>query len=246
LHLIATAHKLYPVRIKVLNIATEVAKWITSVYVPVVRSLQEPAAYYRGRVCLCGVLQRVLYSAFFEFESCSHIGMEVQFKERTLKVLGRVLGYLCDRPEEPAVLALKAGQCEFPCSTCMVPLAEAGAAVAVTAAKRVVIYSLAGQIEAAEHYRRARYRQRRVALEAVGSKTSFVPALAGMSGLSNKPLLLYQVIGFEILHVCSFGSSLAWRCGLPKYCPPSVRWEECQRRWEWGGFLMCSVTLTHP
>jgi len=232
LHLIETAHKLYPVRIRVLNIATEVAKWITIAYVPVVRRLQEPAADDRGRVRRCGVLQRVLYAAFREFESCSHIGMEVQFKGRTLTVFGRVLCYLCDRPEERAVLALKAGQCDFPCSTCMVPLAEAGAAVAVTAAKRVVIDSLAGQIEAAEHYRRARHRQRRVALEAVGSMTSFVPALAGMAGLSTEPLLLYEMIGFDILHVCSFCSSLPWRCGLPKSSPPSFRWEKCQRRWE--------------
>jgi len=91
----------------------------------------------------------------------------------------------------------------------MVPLAEAGAAVAVTAAKRGVIDSLAGQIEAAEHLRRSRHRQRRVALEAVGSLTSFVPALAGVAGLSTEPLLLYQIIGFDILHVSSFASFLA-------------------------------------
>ena len=155
----------------------------------------------------------MLYAAFREFASCSHIGMNVQYKGRTIKVFGRALCYLCDRPEERAVLALKAGQCEFPCSTCMVPLAEAGAAVAVTAAKRVVIDSLAGQIEAAEHLRRSRHRQRRVALEAVGSLTSFVPALAGMAGLSTEPLLLYQMIGFDILHVRSFASFVARLCG---------------------------------
>jgi len=209
LHDILTAHKLYPVRIRVLNVETGLAEWVTVAYVPIVRKLQEPAADDRGRVRRCGVLQRVLYAAFREFESCSHIGMDVQHKGRMLKVFGRVLCYLCDRPEERAVLALKAGQCDFPCSTCMVPLAEAGAAVAVTAAKRVVIDSLAGQIEAAEHLRRSRRRQRRVALEAVGSLTSFVPALAGMAGLSTEPLLLYQMIGFDILHVRCFASFFA-------------------------------------
>ena len=209
LHAILTAHKLYPVRIRVLNVETDAAKWITIAYIPIVKKLQEPAADDRGRVRRCGVLQRVLYAAFREFASCSHTGMNVQYKGRTIKVFGRVLCYLCDRPEERAVLALKAGQCDFPCSTCMVPLAEAGAAVAVTAAKRGVIDSLAGQIEAAEHLRRSRHRQRRVALEAVGSLTSFVPALAGVAGLSTEPLLLYQIIGFDILHVSSFASFLA-------------------------------------
>jgi len=209
LHAILTAHKLYPVRIRVLNVETDAAKWITIAYIPIVKKLQEPAADDRGRVRRCGVLQRVLYAAFREFASCSHTGMNVQYKGRTIKVFGRVLCYLCDRPEERAVLALKAGQCDFPCSTCMVPLAEAGAAVAVTAAKRGVIDSLAGQIEAAEHLRRSRHRQRRVALEAVGSLTSFVPALAGVAGLSTEPLLLYQMIGFDILHVSSFASFLA-------------------------------------
>jgi len=209
LHAILTAHKLYPVRIRVLNVETDAAKWITIAYIPIVKKLEEPAADDRGRVRRCGVLQRVLYAAFREFASCSHTGMNVQYKGRTIKVFGRVLCYLCDRPEERAVLALKAGQCDFPCSTCMVPLAEAGAAVAVTAAKRGVIDSLAGQIEAAEHLRRSRHRQRRVALEAVGSLTSFVPALAGVAGLSTEPLLLYQMIGFDILHVSSFASFLA-------------------------------------
>jgi len=52
-------------------------------------------------------------------------------------------------------MALKSGQCEFSCSTCMLPLADAGAAVAARAADRVVIDSLPKQLEAAEHLQRA-------------------------------------------------------------------------------------------
>lgn len=204
-----------------LNVVTKVPEWVTIAYIPIVRKLQEPAADDRGRVRRCGVLQRVLYAAFREFESCSHIGMEVSYKGRTLKVFGRVLCYICDRPEERAVLALKAGQCDFPCSTCMVPIAEAAAATAVTAEERVVIDSLPGQLEAAEHLQRSRQRRRRVALEAVGSMTSFVPALAGMAGLTTEPLLLYKMIGFDILHVRT------------SYCSP-VRFNECYNEWGFG------------
>lgn len=84
---------------------------------------------------------------------------------------------------------MKTGQCEFPCSTGMVPLADAGAAVAATAADRVVIDSLPNQLEAAEHLQRAQQRPRRVALEAIGSMTSFVPAFSGMDGLATEPFL---------------------------------------------------------
>lgn len=94
------AHKLYPCRIRVLNLVTSVAQWITISYIPIVRKLLEPAAADRGRVQRYGVLQRVLYAALREFESCSHIGMRVRYQSRTLNVFGRVLCYLCDRPEE--------------------------------------------------------------------------------------------------------------------------------------------------
>lgn len=103
---------------------------------------------------------------------------------------------------------MKAAQCEFPCSTGMVPLADAGAAVAATAADRVVIDSLPNQLEAAEHLQRAQQRPRRVALEAIGSMTSFVPAFVGMAGLATEPFLLYKMIGFDILHVRSSHSLL--------------------------------------
>jgi len=80
--------------------------------------------------------------------------MRVRYRSRTLQVFGRVLCYLCDRPEERALMALKSGQCEFPCSTCMLPLADAGAAMAARAADRV-IDPLPKQLEAAEHLQRA-------------------------------------------------------------------------------------------
>jgi len=78
----------------VLNLVTSVAQWITISYIPIVRKLLEPAAADRGRMQRCGVLQRILYAAFREFESCSHIGMMVRYQSRTLNVFGRVLCYL--------------------------------------------------------------------------------------------------------------------------------------------------------
>jgi len=110
---------LYPVRIRVVNIQGEVV-WMTVAYVRTVRKLQERAADERARIRRCGVLQRTLYAAFRKFIGFSHSGLKVPLEGRILRVFTRVLLYLADRPEERAVLCLKAGQCQMPCSTCTV------------------------------------------------------------------------------------------------------------------------------
>jgi len=185
----------------VVNIQGDVV-WVTVAYVPLVRKLQEPAADDRARLRRCGVLQRTLYAAFREFIGFSHSGIRVRMGRRILSVFPRVLLYLADRPEERAVLCLKSGQCEQPCSTCTVSQADLG--TALTADDRIVVDSLDNQVEAVEHHRRQRLKKRRVALEAVGSTSSSVPALAGTAGLGTPPRFLYRMIGFDILHVCSY------------------------------------------
>jgi len=219
--LLLTAHKLYPVRIRVVNIQGDVV-WVTVAYVPLVRKLQEPAADDRARMRRCGVLQRTLYAAFREFIAFSHSGIKVRLGRRIVRAFTRVLLYLADRPEERAVLCLKAGQCELPCSTCTVTHADLG--TSLTADDRIVVDSLDNQVEAVEHHRRQRLKRRRVALEAVGSTSSSVPALAGTAGLGTPPRFLYRMIGFDILHVCflallslrlSYGARpLLTRCSL--------------------------------
>ena len=182
------------------NIQGEVV-WVTVAYVPMVRKLQERAADERARIRRCGVLQRTLYAAFREFIGFSHSGLKVPLEGRILRVFTRVLLYLAVRPEERAVLCLKAGQCQMPCSTCTVSQVDLG--TALTAEDRIVVDSLDNQVEAVEHHRRQRLKKRRVALEAVSSTSSLVPALAGTAGLGTPPRFLYRMIGFDILHVRS-------------------------------------------
>jgi len=76
-----------------------------------------------------------------------------------------------------------------------------GAPQAANAEDRNVINTLTNQVEAYEHTRRQRQRQRRVALGALDSTSGGVPGLAGMAGLGTAPHLLYKMIGFDVLHV---------------------------------------------
>jgi len=76
-----------------------------------------------------------------------------------------------------------------------------GAPLSVNADERNVINTLSNQLKAYEHTRRQRERQRRVALGALDSASGGVPGLAGMAGLGTAPLLLYKLIGFDVLHV---------------------------------------------
>jgi len=197
----SVAHKLYPIRVRLVNDLSSCVEWVTVAYVPIVRKLQEPGADERARIRRCGILQRVIYAAFTQAIGRSHIGFRVKVNGQKARAFPRVLLYLCDQPEERAVLGLKGGQCAHPCTSCMAKIEVVGAPEAVSAERRNVINTVNNQVEAYEHSRRQRRRQRRLALGAFDSTSGGVPALAGMAGLGTAPLLLYNMIGFDILHV---------------------------------------------
>lgn len=196
-----TAHKLYPLRVRLVNDTSGEVTWATIAYIPTVRKQTETAADERSRLRRCGILQRVMYVSMRSAIAASHNGVEVYVGDRLLKAFPRVLLYVCDQLEERAVLCLKTGQCQRPCSQCDVSVDDICSIVALTAEERDVVHMLERQLEAAGHRQHNRERQRRENLEAVDSLTGFVPALAGMAGLSTAPYLLYKMIGFDALHV---------------------------------------------
>lgn len=197
------AHKLYPLRVKVVNLSGR-EKWVTVAYVPVVKTLQETAADERGRLRRCGIMQRVLYLAFREAFSASHCGFLMP-SLTGLRLFPRILLCVCDQPEEGLVLCLKGGKCKRPCSQCDVKVEVCGAPIALDARGREVVASLERHLETAGYRRRAVHRQRRLTLEAMDSGNSFVPALAGMAGTSTAPYLFYRMVGFDVLHVLDLG-----------------------------------------
>lgn len=170
-------------------------------YIPVVRTEEETSASERGRIRRCGMLQRMLYLAFRSTIGASHVGARLELGDRVIRVFPRILLYVCDQPEERAVLGLKAGRCNHPCSNCDVHISVLGGAQALRARERGVVATLERELDGFRCRRDNRMRQRRLALEAVDSSNSLPPALACMAGLSSPPYLLFNMIGFDILHV---------------------------------------------
>lgn len=188
-------------RVRLVNDDTGGIHWMTVAYIPLVRIQVEKAAKERSRLRRCGILQRVLYVCMRTAMAASRFGVEVRMGGQQLMAFTRVLLYVCDQPEERAVLCLKAGQCQRPCSQCDVMVDVAGSSEALDAAGRDVVETLERQLEASGHRQHGRSRARREDLEAVDSLTGFVSALAAMEGLSTSPYLLYKMIGFDALHV---------------------------------------------
>jgi len=164
----------------------------------------------------CGVLQQVLYLAFRTAIEASFQGVEVDTGVKGIvRMFLRVLLYVCDQPEERAILCLRAGTSGKPCSSCRVSAEDSVLPVALNAAEREVVPTLERHLEAASHYHARRERQRRLKLERYDSLNSAVPALAAMAGLGTTPHLLYKMVGFDVLHVRLSGSCLSTRVSKP-------------------------------
>lgn len=174
---------------------------MTVAYIPLVRIQVESASQERSRLRRCGILQRVLYVFMRSAMAASRFGAEVGVDCRQLMAFPRVLLYVCDQPEESAVLCMKAGKCQHPCSQCDVKVDVAGSSPVLDAAERDAIETLEGQPEASGHRQREQERARRKTLEAAESLTGFMPALAAMGDQPIPPYLLYKMTGFDALHV---------------------------------------------
>jgi len=174
------AHKLYPVRIRVVNLVTNAPQWVTIAYVPIVKKLIETAANERAKLRRSAVLQRVLYMALRSVINASHSCVTISTKDGTsLTAYPRLLLNIFDQPEERAVLAFKKGMCGHPCSHCNVEMKACGTSKALTAENRCVLRTLRDQVEASGHRRHGRHGARRLALEAKHSIAAFLPAIAG-------------------------------------------------------------------
>lgn len=99
------------------------------------------------------------------------------------------------------MLGLKSGQTMFPCSNCVATTGELGDTQSLTRHERDAVSVLQDQLEASRLLVQKRLTARREYLERLHSVHSVVPALAGMAGLSSEPFFMYQVIGFDTLHV---------------------------------------------
>lgn len=193
---------MYPVRVRVVNVLADQDEWHTIAYVPQVVTQKVAGGVERSRLRRMAILQRVLYLAFRSVIAASHSGVDVSAGPRgPLRAFPRVLLYICDQPEERAVLCLKSGMCHRPCSLCDVKVADMATAEALRAKNRCAVGMVDKQLEAHGHRVHARESQRRADLERDFSINSQPPALASMAGLCTPPFLLFKIIGIDVLHV---------------------------------------------
>lgn len=149
-------------RVKAVNVDTDKEEWLKIAYVPSVATEKGSGGAERSRKRRIGVLQRVFYLALRELISASHVGARfVNADGRELLAFPRVLLYLCDQPEERAVLCLKPGQSVLLCITCDVPLCALSSPTALKATQRTTLNTLHAEIEAAFHMLYGRDTQQR-------------------------------------------------------------------------------------
>ena len=179
-------------RLRLVNVDEDSPVWVTIAYVPVIPTLPQTAGEARPRQRRSNIIQRVLYASLRSAIGASHgwVAIYDPVNQRTLTAFPRVLAYLCDQPEERAVVCLKQGQCAHPCTCCMVDLEDAGSSTAVNAEERDALRGLQSQWEATMHRLRDRETAGRLDLQAKYSLNASMPALACFAGLSTAPFLI--------------------------------------------------------
>lgn len=189
-------------------------QWYTVAYVPQVPTEKGPCGAERSRLRRMAVLQRVLYLTFQSLVNVSHSGVPFAAGELgELRAFPRILLYMCDQPEERAVLCLKSGMCQMPCSSCDVHVADMATETALKARSREPLITVERQLEAHGHRAHGRESQRRAFIEKTYSINSQPPALAAMAGMCTPPFLLHRMIACDVLHV-SFLYRLRERCNV--------------------------------
>lgn len=196
------AHKLYPVRMRVLNAITGHDECLDIAYIPQVMTKRGSARAERSRLRRIMVLQRMLYLTFWSLTSASHIGVPGPGGEHgTLLAFPRLLLFICDQPEERTVLCLKPGMCFRPCLMCDVLLSDSRTPAELHAGDKDALTTILRHLEVHGHHAHAREKQRRDDLEKTLSINGYPPKLAAMVGLGTPPFLLHKIVALDVLHV---------------------------------------------
>lgn len=217
---------------RVANALTKEQEWHTIAFIPQILTERGSAGAKRSRLRRMAVLQRVLYLTLRLLILASDKGVPVRNSEgEYLLAFPRILLYLCDQPEERAVLCLKPGMCKQPCSLCDVSVADLGARPAMSANDKHPLQVVPRQREAHGHRVRGREQNRRAYLERELSINCQPPVLAAMAGLCTPPFLLFKIVALDVLHVrCYFLT--VWPCFMyaPVVCFAHELWSVTRSR----------------
>ena len=175
---------------------------MTLAYIPQVES--KFLETRKGHEVRAKLLQRILHRVFRTCMVASHRGVWVQVPGGgSVLVSPRVLLYVCDQPEERAIMCLNGSGCFFPCTPCMVDRDNSCTAAGAAAPSRDVDATVKSQLSNATMGTFWGAASRRAEVEMEHSLNSVVCALAAWAGLGSGPRMLYRLPGFDRLHVRS-------------------------------------------
>ena len=192
-----------PIRVRFPNIITGKMQWLTVGYVPVIKCTSEDGAEKaRVRLLRDAVFQRCLAVLMHRFIPASQYGepMVVPGEHDPVLAVPRVVLYAADQPEKRRVLGFKLSGCKRPCSHCLVGKQHA-ACRGPKAGARDVLEHIDLQLDAVEALEDGASPARLAQIEVDSSIVPIIPALAAVHGLGTGPCCLYQVFGFDMLHV---------------------------------------------
>jgi len=186
-------------------------------FIPIVKPKNDSdAEKQRVRMVKDEVLQRCLAVLLDEFITASETGVLWDLPgEVPVWVVPRIILYAADQPEERHLLGLKLSGCTYQCSHCMIDKTKSGSPNA-EAPRREVLDNVEAQLLSAKLFKSG---GSAAALEQLSASTSIVPivpVLAAVHGLGTGTLALYDIFGFDLLHVRPF----SWPCSPVCACLP--------------------------
>lgn len=196
------AYKVYPIRVRFPNVVTGKVQWLTIGYLAVIEAVSDDAAEVaRMRLLRVRVLQRCIAVLLHDFFVASEHGVVMDVPRfGPMLAVPRITLYAADQPEERHLLGLMLSGCGHPCSHCMVSGSSAGCEDADTP-RRHVIDMLDLHLEAATLHERGICAGRIEQIRALTSVLPIVPALGAEYGLGTGSCALYDIFGFDLLHV---------------------------------------------
>ena len=190
----------YPLRMHVVNINTEQVWWVTLAFIPqVMAKFLKTQEGSQGRAEL---LQRILHVVLRRSMLASHRGVWLDLPGgEQMRVSPRRLLYVCDQPEERAVMCVKATGCLFPCTPCLAGRADSCSSECGKAPSRNVDETVRAQLDNATMGDFRGAAARRTDVTKKHSLDSVVPAMAAWAGLGSGPRMHHRLPGFYHLHV---------------------------------------------
>jgi len=197
------AHYVYPIRVRFPNIVTGKVEWMTVGFIPIIKPKnQSDEEKTRVRMLRDEVLQRCLAVLLQDFIAASQTGVLWDLPgEGPVWVVPRIVLYAADQPEERHLLGLKLSGCKYQCSHCMLEKSQSGYPHR-DPPQREVLDNVEAQLLSANLFKSGGSAARLEQLSASTSIVPIVPLLAAVHGLGTGSLALYDIFGFDLLHVC--------------------------------------------